>query len=287
VEKSVEELLGNQIDIVETGLQDELDALDNQLNGILGIDTSIKSLAAAEAAWRTAVANEASIQDQIDVLEKNHLDDMQRLTDQYNQLVDINANTKSIAAAIAAFLDAQRAVVAATPVGTGTTPVGTGTTPVGTGTTTVGTGTTTVVPPDVIEQAYMTVLGRKPEAAGEAYYEAQLAGGKPISEIYANMYASPEYKHLTGVPGYAGGGSHSGGWRMVGEKGPELEFTGPSRIVNNQGAKDLMDNIAASVDRLREDIKLINLQVIKNAIQKTAKVLDKWDSDGMPDVRVV
>lgn len=33
-----------------------------------------------------------------------------------------------------------------------------------------------------------------------------------------------------GVPAFAGGGDHKGGFRLVGEKGPELELTGPSRI---------------------------------------------------------
>ncbi len=34
------------------------------------------------------------------------------------------------------------------------------------------------------------------------------------------------------IPGFAGGGDFGGGLRVVGEEGPELEFTGPSRILN-------------------------------------------------------
>ena len=34
-----------------------------------------------------------------------------------------------------------------------------------------------------------------------------------------------------GVPGFAGGGNHAGGLRIVGENGPELEYTGPSTIL--------------------------------------------------------
>ncbi|QXH25140.1 tape measure protein [Rhodobacter phage RcWaterboi] len=34
-----------------------------------------------------------------------------------------------------------------------------------------------------------------------------------------------------GIPGFAGGGQHGGGLRIVGENGPELEYTGPSTIV--------------------------------------------------------
>jgi len=32
-----------------------------------------------------------------------------------------------------------------------------------------------------------------------------------------------------GIPGFATGGQHGGGWRIVGERGPELEATGPAR----------------------------------------------------------
>lgn len=34
-----------------------------------------------------------------------------------------------------------------------------------------------------------------------------------------------------GVPGFATGGVHAGGLRIVGERGPELEYTGPSTIL--------------------------------------------------------
>lgn len=40
-----------------------------------------------------------------------------------------------------------------------------------------------------------------------------------------------------GIPGFASGGSHTGGVRMVGERGPELEFTGPSQILDAQATR--------------------------------------------------
>ncbi|TWO71910.1 hypothetical protein FN976_07925 [Caenimonas sedimenti] len=42
------------------------------------------------------------------------------------------------------------------------------------------------------------------------------------------------------VPGYAGGGSHGGGLRLVGERGPELEYTPPSYIFNAQDTFAMM-----------------------------------------------
>jgi len=46
-----------------------------------------------------------------------------------------------------------------------------------------------------------------------------------------------------GLGGYADGGYHEGGWRVVGERGPELEFTPPSRIFNNKQTKTMLDNL--------------------------------------------
>ncbi|MHA2022905.1 MAG: hypothetical protein ACTSWQ_04510, partial [Candidatus Thorarchaeota archaeon] len=44
-----------------------------------------------------------------------------------------------------------------------------------------------------------------------------------------------------GLPGFADGGYHSGGLRIVGERGPELEMTGPSHILSNADTMELFD----------------------------------------------
>lgn len=56
------------------------------------------------------------------------------------------------------------------------------------------------------------------------------------------------------LPGFATGGFHSGGLRIVGEEGPELEFTGPSRIMSNRQTMDLLgkNNNKEVVEALRE-----------------------------------
>lgn len=43
-----------------------------------------------------------------------------------------------------------------------------------------------------------------------------------------------------GFPGFADGGDHIGGWRIVGERGPELEYTGPSRIFDAPTTRQLL-----------------------------------------------
>ena len=48
------------------------------------------------------------------------------------------------------------------------------------------------------------------------------------------------------IPGFASGGYHSGGLRLVGERGPEIEFTGPSRIA---GMQEMAKTIAEAVTK--------------------------------------
>lgn len=88
------------------------------------------------------------------------------------------------------------------------------------------------------------------------------------------------------VPGFASGGSHSGGWRVVGENGPELEYTGPSQIVSNGDSKSLLslDEVIAELRALREDMRTGHV-AISQAASKVARLQAQWDADGMPGVR--
>lgn len=40
--------------------------------------------------------------------------------------------------------------------------------------------------------------------------------------------------------GFAEGGQHAGGWRLVGERGPELEYTGSSQIFSNKDSANML-----------------------------------------------
>ncbi|WP_353402823.1 hypothetical protein, partial [Pseudophaeobacter arcticus] len=95
-----------------------------------------------------------------------------------------------------------------------------------------------------------------PEANFEPFkaaLEAQL-GSRSYAEIMGNMNASIEAKNarlerlrgqvrgLGGVPQFAAGGVHAGGWRVVGERGWELENTGSSRVISHSDSKAMLDN---------------------------------------------
>jgi hypothetical protein len=93
---------------------------------------------------------------------------------------------------------------------------------------------------------------------------------------------------LGGVPAFAGGGTHSGGLRLVGENGPELEATGPSRIFNANQTRSLLGGgsstarLEALVERLTQEVSDLRQEARATATNtnKTAKLLDRAMPDG-------
>lgn len=83
------------------------------------------------------------------------------------------------------------------------------------------------------------------------------------------------YKGITGaeIPAFAKGGMHSGGLRLVGERGPELEVTGPSRIIPNNQLMGMMrpqlNDSREVVAELRESNRLLSGQM--RILQATAQ----------------
>jgi len=99
-----------------------------------------------------------------------------------------------------------------------------------------------------IKKLYGEVLGRTADVAGLDYWMDRLKGGISLDAIRDTFQNSDEAKKLRGVPGFATGGDHAGGWRIVGEDGPELEATGPSRIFNANQTKDMFSRLASPAD---------------------------------------
>ena len=106
----------------------------------------------------------------------------------------------------------------------------------------------------------------------------------------AAMLAS-QLTSLTDVPAFATGGYHSGGLRLVGENGPELEYTGSSQIINNTETRKMLSSAAnseSSDEKLVEELvnKMIPYlyQITKNT-GKSAKYIERWDGDGLPEER--
>lgn len=99
------------------------------------------------------------------------------------------------------------------------------------------------------------------------------------------------YAATQGIQGFASGGDHEGGLRLVGENGPEIEATGPSRIFNASQARGMLqpDNseLIAEIRLLRKEVQ--DLKAVNAASSEynktTSKQLTRWDVDGMPPER--
>ena len=100
----------------------------------------------------------------------------------------------------------------------------------------------------------------------------------------ASAYAAATQSAL---PAFASGGSHEGGWRIVGEHGPELENTGPSRIFSNSQSKSMLNNddLIAEIRQLREEARANAAALARNTAE-TSRIINRWDGDGMPATRI-
>jgi hypothetical protein len=91
-------------------------------------------------------------------------------------------------------------------------------------------------------------------------------------------------------PTFATGGDFGGGLRLVGEKGPELEVTGPSRIFNAQQTKDILSggskgvavNYAPVIQiDARADRTEVHAIVSRAVKQGNADLVDKLNRQGI------
>ena len=135
---------------------------------------------------------------------------------------------------------------------------------------------------------------------------AQLEGStKSAEQVIAQAITDGTASQLTGlraivaalrgesVPAFATGGSFSGGLRLVGENGPELEVTGPSRIYSASqtaamlsGGGNANAELVAELRALRADNKAQAAAMVTMQ-RELNKLMLRWDSQGMPEERIV
>jgi len=87
------------------------------------------------------------------------------------------------------------------------------------------------------------------------------------------------------VPAFAAGGWHTGGLRLVGENGPELEATGPSRIYNASQTAAMLGGggaVADEIRALREEVAMLRAEARATASNtgKTKRLLERVTRDG-------
>lgn len=94
------------------------------------------------------------------------------------------------------------------------------------------------------------------------------------------------------LPQFASGGMHTGGLRIVGERGPELEMTGPARIISNDRLREMLAGKTADVgnfgldglNALRSDLAG-GFRALNKTMIAISRRLDEWDMRGLPPER--
>ena len=147
-------------------------------------------------------------------------------------------------------------------------------------------------PPLSVEGLYESVLGRKGDAKGMDFWKKVYGESVDNAEMQDFIKAAkPEmdakregnwaqFLRKHGVPGYVSGGDFGGGLRLVGENGPEIEATGPSRIFNADQTRSMMSGGGSAdvVAELREVRR--ELAEMKADSQRTAAATEKSAASG-------
>ena len=118
----------------------------------------------------------------------------------------------------------------------------------------------------------------------EAEAQAALRAYEPQVNALRDMIRS-----LGGIPEFAMGGLHSGGLRIVGERGPELEATGPARYWSAADTTAMLSNgqrreelLAAEIRALRAEVAGLRTEARVTAVatNKTQRLWERVTRDG-------
>jgi hypothetical protein len=135
-----------------------------------------------------------------------------------------------------------------------------------------------------LHDTIMTVVANNAKSASVPGFAtnamAPVATKTAIASVATNAMAPSTLK----VPGFASGGDFGGGVRMVGEVGRELEFTGPSRIMNNADTNKLLDNteMVTEIKALRAEVAKLRIsnEDTARSSRKVSDLLRRVTQDG-------
>ncbi|WP_299078912.1 tape measure protein [uncultured Paraglaciecola sp.] len=124
---------------------------------------------------------------------------------------------------------------------------------------------------------FFSVQRTDQEIASEAARTGVTSNQILANTDFTNQDREDFFARNPNIPRFESGGFHSGGLRIVGENGPELEFTQPSRIASNSDSKKLLDNseVVALLKQVLAAIKDGNLSA-----EQTATILDDVTAGG-------
>jgi tape measure domain-containing protein len=92
---------------------------------------------------------------------------------------------------------------------------------------------------------------------------------------------------IKSMPKFADGGMHLGGFRLVGERGPELEATGPARIHSAEDTRRILsggggdDALAWEVKEMRQQLAGYLREIMRDT-HRQAQIIREWQAVGLP-----
>jgi hypothetical protein len=216
--------------------------------------------------------------------------------DQYNALMGIDTSVKSVGEAIATLRGALEGLASARAAASAVQAAGGGGPLKNLGTYSPETALgKNPLPESAIGKQYLQIRGEQNllSAAQSAGVKTKGKSGAEIQQALSNsLNAVINMDNATRGQRFARGGMFNGGMRLVGEEGPELEVTGPSRIYSKQQTKDLLrggdsnegEGLRAEVSEMRQELR--QLLIANNKYTKRSYDLyNKWDIDGLPAER--
>jgi len=132
------------------------------------------------------------------------------------------------------------------------------------------------------------------DVAGSLGIQTSGLSGAEIQQAISNTgNLAVSMDNITRDMQFAKGGYFGGGVRLVGERGPELEMTGASRIMSNRDTRKMLQNpeLLLAVKEMRQEISDLRseqrqLGINNNKYTKRAYDLYRqWDTEGLPTER--
>lgn len=149
-------------------------------------------------------------------------------------------------------------------------------------------GGQTVTAEEIVD--YVVKNASDPMKVYSAAIEAGISGSSLDAVMGWDAGTSNAWAASKNLPAFKFGGQYKGGMALVGESGPEIiNFKNPGMVYNAGQTDSLLgggEAMIAEVRGLRED----NQAQARAMVQlqgKMNKLMERWDSDGLPEVRAV
>jgi hypothetical protein len=251
------------------------------------------------------VASEANRDAQLDALDQQY----QMMVDQYNALLGIDTSVKSVGEAIGTLRSAIESLASAQAASAQAAAKAAA---VGTGGSSAGVQSASAAGAKVLEQLGQSGVATR-ASDGAKFKQINIRGSDQLLEVAKSLGIQTSGQtgaqlsqaisnagnlgvnvdNATRAKQFAMGGYHTGGLRMVGERGPEIEATGPSRIFShNQTSgmfrdpdlKEAVNELRREVSGLRGEQRQMQATNAKY-VKRNYDINRKWDVDGLPATR--